>query len=400
MIADVLEHPTKDAEGSGHTLKQRYIFWLCLCLGVVLRLWLSTLGHNFDLESYWLVSELVEAGRSVYAETARYNYGPLWFLILKPLREITRLVGVDDIFHFHVIVATFLTLVDLVITIVLKERYGLKASLFFILNPVSILITGYHSQFDNLAILIGWIGCCHLSRSQGTDMRKLFIGTSLLGLSLATKHVLLFFPFWLWGLYAHSSPKARTIILLIPWLTFLLFFVPFLFDTLSVTGIIENVIQYNSPWRRGLTAELTQIALSSQIFSARYLTALSQLVFVLAVILSGPLWIAAGRHPKRAKGLMLLYLVTLVAFSSSMANQYLSIPLIALARYYRVVFAWLYSGAATYLLLTEDAGVFGERFSSMQVIDYSGTQVLLILVLVTVWRKSSSQTCADSCSRN
>jgi hypothetical protein len=379
---------SKEAEEAGHTLREQSFLWLCLSLGVSLRLWLSTRGHNFDLESFWIVSELSEAGKSVYAETHRYNYGPIWFLVLSLLREITRFASVDDIFHFHVTIAAFLTLVDSAIAMTLKEKYGLTACLFFILNPVSILITGYHSQFDNLAILIGWIGCCHLSKSGAANLRQLTIGAIVIGLSLATKHILLFLPFWMWWLYTKSSIKVRTIVSTLPWLIFFLCFVPFLFNPASFTGIIEHVVNYGSSGANGWVARLFHAVGGSGLAAGKMAEASAKLAFVVAVILSGPLWIASGRHPKRADGLMLLYLISLVAFSSSMMPQYLSIPLIALARYYRVTFSWAYSAAATYFLLTDGVGIFGERFVNMQLVGYPVMQILLVLVLVAVWRSS------------
>ncbi len=374
----------KDTQKTHLPRGPQYLFWLCLCLGVSLRLWLSTIDHNFDVESYWIVAQLVDEGRSVYAETYRYNYGPIWFLLLKLLRDVTRLTSVDSIFHFHVAIAAFLTLVDSVIALTLRDKYGLKASLFFILNPVSILVTGHQSQFDNLAILVAWIGCCQLSKSGMADVRELTIGALLLGFSLATKHLLIFFPFWMWWLYVKSSIKMRAIVILLPWLIFLLLFVPFALDSASRTGIVDHVFNYYSSGANGLIAKPLELLFSFDMLGKELLNSVTKLTFVLALILSGPLVIARGTYQKQVETLLLLYLITLVAFSSSMMNQYLSIPLIAIARYYRLVFSWAYSAIATYILITNGNGIFEEGLSHLVRADYSIAQLFLVLILFSV----------------
>jgi len=47
--------------------------------------------------------------------------------------------------------AGFLSLVDLGIFFVLWKKFGRPAAALFFLNPISVIITGYQSQFDNLA---------------------------------------------------------------------------------------------------------------------------------------------------------------------------------------------------------------------------------------------------------
>lgn len=55
---------------------------LVIVIGVALRLALPLLGHNFDVESYRIVADIMGDGGNVYAETSRYNYWPIWFLIV------------------------------------------------------------------------------------------------------------------------------------------------------------------------------------------------------------------------------------------------------------------------------------------------------------------------------
>ncbi|MBQ6111682.1 MAG: hypothetical protein IJL01_04735, partial [Synergistaceae bacterium] len=64
------------------------IFWISVLAGITLRFVLMTLGHNFDFESYCIVGKLAAHGKNIYANTGRYNYGPVWFTLLGILWNI------------------------------------------------------------------------------------------------------------------------------------------------------------------------------------------------------------------------------------------------------------------------------------------------------------------------
>ncbi len=57
-------------------------FWLCILAGVAIRFLFMQAGYNYDFESYCVVGDLAAAGKNVYANTHRYNYGPVWFTLL------------------------------------------------------------------------------------------------------------------------------------------------------------------------------------------------------------------------------------------------------------------------------------------------------------------------------
>lgn len=366
-----------------------YLFWLAVLIGVSSRLWLATLGHNYDLESYWIASEVTLHGRSVYVETSRYNYGPVWFLILGAFRRALIALSVDDIFHFHLIIAAFLTLVDTTIAFAIKRAWGIRAALFFFLNPVSILITGYHSQFDNLAILIGLGACYFLTRSEGRGGRAFTLGTALLGISLATKHLLFLFPVWLWGLYRKVGIKVWIATALIPWGIFLLCFAPFLFDIGGAAAIIDHVVFYKGRDGAYLVTRALDLFCDVGLVEKALGFPVVTPLFLLIVGCSGFLWTSARASARSVEDLFSIYLITLVAFSSAMANQYLAIPLVALARYTYFP-SWIYSIGATILLLTNVDGVFGDRFAALRFIDYSHTQIWLALLLVVIWKRGWS----------
>jgi hypothetical protein len=64
----------------------------CLA-GVALRVWLATRAHNYDMESWTMTADLVVHGKSVYANTYRHPYGPVWFLVLGSLRHAHDALG-------------------------------------------------------------------------------------------------------------------------------------------------------------------------------------------------------------------------------------------------------------------------------------------------------------------
>ena len=63
--------------------------WGTMAVAVLARVGLSQVGLNFDFESYEIVADIVRQGKTVYAETGRYNYGPLWFYVLAGLKALS-----------------------------------------------------------------------------------------------------------------------------------------------------------------------------------------------------------------------------------------------------------------------------------------------------------------------
>lgn len=366
------------------------LFRLCLVFGVALRLWLSTLGHNDDIESYWIVSKAALAGKSVYSETNRYNYGPLWFLMLGLLRRATIALKIDDLFHFHLIIAAFLTFIDILTAVLIRRRFGASIALFFFLNPVTILITGYHSQFDNVAILLGLAACSLLANSRRNNPARFAAGNLLLGLSLAMKHVLIFFPIWLWMKYRRQSRYLgfSFLVVVIPYGLFCLSFLPYIFDQSSYDGIISNVLAYRSWHGNGLISQLLELFVNIHVVETQLDLLISKWIFTFVVILAGHFWTSEHRTRQQEDELLFLYLITLVTFSSSMADQYLAVPIIALARYGTLVMSWIYSLAATLALITSKANVFGYRFAEMRIIDYHQAQIWLLFILLVIWRRN------------
>ncbi len=198
-------------------------------------------------------------GGNVYAETFRYNYSPVWALILSGLAGVAVRTGIS----FHFAFRGFLTLVDLCNAVVIGRiaarmagnrggDSGARAYLAYLLNPVAILIVGFHGQFDNLAALP--LLCAVLLSFRIRDGRERFAFASLwllATLALVVKHLNVFMV-WTFFLYVCSSVRRAGVAMACAIAVFLLSFWPYLPE--GRDGIIHNVLLYRGILRPyGLT---------------------------------------------------------------------------------------------------------------------------------------------------
>lgn len=279
-------------------------------LGILFRSLASLRGYNHDMSVWLLWQQIMGEGKNIYYVTAqmgvgeRANYGPVWISILNLLSHIPAW-GAASRFNINI----FLIFVDCLIFFTLLGRYNLKVAALFFLNPISIIITGYHAQIDNLAILFGLLGVIAIEQSDIQKKSYLsVIGLLLIGSSLSTKHILIFLPIWL----AFKEPNLykKALFLLFPYGVFILSMVPFIENQNLI--IIKNIFIYRGYGNAPLWKMLTPYNLYEWIGPVVF--------FVSSILTLGLIW--------RKKGVVEsfnLYLVAIVLFSSSVANQYLSI---------------------------------------------------------------------------
>lgn len=310
----------------------------CFFLAAAMRLWMSSFGANFDMESFWLVGRLTAAGENFYAETTKFNYSPLFAYVFATLFELTRplaqLSDLPDPFVFRFLVSFVLTLIDLGIGLLLLGRFKIKVCLLFLFNPVSVIITGYHCQFDNAAVLAGLGAFLLLERATMATNRIAVMGAAvLLGVSLGIKHVLFLAPFCLL-LHTHLPWRTRLILGTVPYGVFGLFFVPYL-D--AWPQLIANVFSYQSLSNAPLLNALLPTAMADWISA--------KLIWVVGILAWG--W---WRRRQLMSEWFLEYLVVLVSLSPAMANQYLAIPSAAIARFMNPFFGAFALVAGYYLV--------------------------------------------------
>jgi hypothetical protein len=300
-----------------------------LGLGVALRLAAASQGHNFDMDCWRSWADLAARGGTIYLDTAAHPsgapfqlawiYGPVWFYLLHGL-DLLPSFGVDPSTSLSMKIAIFLTAVDVGIFAFLRHRYSALVATLFFLNPISIVITGFHRQFENLAILVALLSVASFRSDKG--WRPRILASLGLGVSLSVKHILFAFPLWL--AFRERSWSARITVVAIPYALFLsgfAFYLPGGWD-----GIVRGVFLYRSLDNAPFWAMFAPHAL--------FVVAPKILLYLSALILVG-VWC----HEKAPLDGLLIYLVSMVVFSSAIANQYLAIPVVSAA----VLWNWGYA---------------------------------------------------------
>jgi hypothetical protein len=316
--------------------KRLAFFLVAAIIGVALRFAIASHGYNYDMGSHRIIADMVADGKSVYT-TQRYNYGPVWFHVLHYL-DMLPSPSSDPLWALRWKIVAFLTGVDLIISYLLLRWHGALPATLFFLNPISIIITGYHSQFDNFAILVAILAARLIGDREATsDVRKVF-GFVLLGLSLMIKHIAFIFPIWLF--FGFESRKLKILAVLVPYGLFLLSFVPYLE---SWSGIVHHVFLYhsipNGPFWKEIAPGFVANKLALPIF------------FLAAMFLIGLYW-----RKRNAPEALWLYLTSLVVFSSAIANQYLAIPVPAISVNWNPFYG-IYTLFATFFLAGSHDGL-------------------------------------------
>lgn len=344
----------------------KWLVFGVIAIGLAARFFLVTFGHNYDLDSWTIAADIVNQGGNVYAETTRYNYAPIWFNILYMLNQ---LAGHDqNIFHY--LVTAMLSLVDVGIFCVLWRTFGKLAACLFFLNPVSIIITGFHCQFDNLAVLLGLLGARLMGEEfdQPVNRRKL-MGLLVLGLSLMMKHILFAFPFWL--AVKQKGFWQKCIVVIVPVACFLLSFLPYWQN--GRQGIINNIFLYrsfqNEYFYKYFIPTFIQFFCSSQTV---WLLMLAGFAFIY--------------RQKNAIESLLLYTAVLVTASPAIINEYLAIPGAFVSTYINP-FTLFYTAVSTWHLAVDFNGPHFFKNLHGKYDDISVGTLFLGLIWIT-WRQN------------
>ena len=216
--------------------------WLFIIfLAFLIRLPFFVFPHlSYDLESYYLVAKIVRQGKIVYQETSRYNYLPLWFWII----HFLDLISLKFKISLALLIKTFLFLIDLTLALILyifekqkQKTHFPSISIIYLFNPLTILISSYYAQFDNLMLLTFLTACYFLFIK---NYQQPWAGL-LTGLSISIKPIPLIFLPLFWQLRSQFKNKLTLIlsIIAIP-LSLLL---PYLIQ--SPIGIWQHLILYS-----------------------------------------------------------------------------------------------------------------------------------------------------------
>ena len=190
--------------------------------------YLASLPPNWDTDAYAEVVSTLDSGGTLYRDTPRYNYSPLWSLVLRVLARIARVSALP----LDRTVGGFLLLVDAatawLVFRVARDVLGRApesaagAALLFFANPVSVFVTGFHAQFDGIAIAF-LLAAIWL---EGRRHARPIAAAGALAASLLAKHVTAFHPL----VFLRRRGSARGLPLaaaLAPYGVFLLSFLPY-----------------------------------------------------------------------------------------------------------------------------------------------------------------------------
>ncbi|MBP5182534.1 MAG: glycosyltransferase family 2 protein [Lentisphaeria bacterium] len=339
-----------------------WIFIGVILLSLLLKALSGTIGTNYDFDSYCVVKDIVKKGGNVYAETSRYNYGPVWFYVLHFLDSIPFL-------SFRSALIVFLALCDTAAALILWKIKLRLPSLLFLLSPIGIYISGFHNQFDNFAVLFALCASLILSdkdtfpkeirtlqageeppppETKALPLSRLLAGSVLLGVSLCIKHIFIFLPFWFF--VSARGKRAKCVLLFLPLFLFGASFLPFAWSELFSAAFFDNLretgkqllsgnfrctfhgflaaLKQNSPVLYGIWENILAYKSFDNRILYKYilpgifrLGMIPNIVFLCGMLFSGILF-----RKKSFFFQFLAYTGLLIILTTALTNQYLAIP--------------------------------------------------------------------------
>ena len=366
--------------------RKKTLFAVAALVSVALKLTLASRWSDYDLLSYGTVASLVLHGKSVYANTEYYNYAPLWSFFLAGLRQISLLLPAMGQ-AFHVSVAAFLAVVDVALAALLAAKYRYGAGIFFLCCPVTVILTGAYSQFDNFALLAG-LAAWLLVREGAVGWRRILPSAGLLGLSLIIKHIFFLYPLWLLFWARLGSLQKRLAYVAIAYGLFGLSFLPWAIDPLSRAGIIEHVFRYRSRFYYSL---LHLFAASGHFWIVSPTeTSVLSLIWIVVLMAAG---IKVGRGRSE---LFPMYLLAMFACSPAVNDYYFALPILACAIFYPSWPMWALISTAMIVLYGSPGGVFDFPFNRVYYLAMLSSQVSAGTLFIIQLRQAGGAGQADS----
>ena len=291
---------------------------------------------------------------------------PPWAFFLAGLKQISAFLPAQGIKAFHLSIAAFLAVADVALGALLTAKYRYHAGIFFLCCPVTILLTGGYSQFDNPALLAG-LAAWLLIRAGGGEWRRLLPSAGLLGLSLAIKHIFFLFPLWLILWSRLGSWRKRLAYAASAYGLFGLTFLPWAADPLSRAGIYQHVFLYRSK----LYLSVLHLLAASRHFWLVSATETSVLTFIWVAAL-----MAAGLKLRRGTSeLFPMYLLVMVACSPALNDYYLALPMLACAIFCPSWPIWAWVSMALVALFSSSGGIFAFPFNRLYYLAMLSSQV-------------------------
>lgn len=321
-----------------------------IILGLSLRFLLIALPSlNFDMRMFMTYGEIFDEGkRNIYISNYSYNYSPAIFYITGLLYTFTKALS----FSFYPAVhRTFITVFDvltLFTLLAIARKYKIsktRTAVFFFLNPVSILLSGYHAHFDNVAVFFLLLGSWYYFCSN-LPYKKIITWFALT-LGLIAKHILPFQTLLIFLFMYKGKKSLKGIILFgLTVIVFLSTFIPFYNTNESRFVINEYVFKYEGlPTISGIALVINQLCPGCEIGNIRYYTLYKYLFLISGVLFS--FFLVRSKDIFRS---LLLSILFFIAFTSARSAQYLILP-IAVGALFPSKWFLLYTATVTLFLL-------------------------------------------------
>jgi hypothetical protein len=335
-------------------VKLAALWWTACLLAMALRLACACLGHNYDMASWFIVSDAVLQGENPYV-TFRFNYAPSSAYLLGAIRWLQEsvaptpevlmegeLLSASTALRYHLGVVLVLGTVDIIIAALLKAMDHV-AGWIFLLHPAVILLTGYHSQVESLGVLFLLLSASALEKKSRFPWALV-----AMMLSLQMKHLAIFFPFWI-AFRKDISKAKRLAFVLVPVIIFFLSFQPFMGNPLAREALDTLTFNHSSFhlsafWPHLFDAFVPVVAIekSGELLGFNH----SFKGFFFGVVLL--MGFALRALPMRVCAVV--YCGVFTVFASGMADQYLSIAMVYMAYFWRSPLTWMFGGITTMLL--------------------------------------------------
>lgn len=289
---------------------------------------------NQDIAISVLNRDLLRLGKDIYSSHWSFTYSPFWILCMKVLDQVNGFLAPQ--FSFMFVIRSFTSLVDLVTLFVLGQiaiqlnQSPLKTTALFFLNPIPIIISGYHGQIDGIPILMLLVAI-YLFLQFGRRFR--YWGWFSITLGMIAKHEI---PQQCLIFLVHTVRSRIKILFLfsLTILVFLLSFLPYWEDSLN--GIVKGVFGYGGV-SRPYGFMMLDVSLA--------LAAIHKYLFI-SLLLCWPFYFRTNDLVKTSRIGMLLFLV----FASGISAQQFVLP-IALAALQPSFGFFLFTGVTSLFLL-------------------------------------------------
>ncbi|MFH0773857.1 MAG: hypothetical protein V1922_06120 [bacterium] len=184
--------------------------------------YLSIPVSNFDSQSYNQIGVLSLKGINIYPDPAisRHPYLPLFLFLEAGTLFLSHIVHIPHVFLLKCLFSLF-HLLSIYVVYYLSKKNG-KTTLFYALNPVSLLIIAFHGQFDIIPLFLLLSSLLLLKKRKYTAI-MLHLG---LAFTIKTWPILFIIPFlkrvpkkyWIWfflppfltvllySIFFHASP--------------------------------------------------------------------------------------------------------------------------------------------------------------------------------------------------